>query len=271
MKCKYQEAFEQLPQLADFKATAHWLYFRGWSEGSGGNMSVRMDMPDGLETPDPQENWIELPIHIPKLAGKCLLLTASGSRAREIGIDPVPSTGLFQVSGDGKSYIWLAGNDKPSCELPTHLAIHHVLETHRPEDKAIMHTHPAKLIALCHVEELANGPAISEKILKLQSEARLYLPEGIGYVPHQLPGSLELGLASAELVKTHHLVMWHMHGCLATGADLASGFDLMEVFEKSAGMYWNLRAAGIDPEGMTDAQIKHTLQSFGQWDRFPKS
>ena len=270
MTTNTKKIFEALPQLADFKATAHWLYFRGWSEGSGGNMSVRLDMPSGIKIPAPNENWIDLPIDVPKLAGKCLLLTASGSRAREIGIDPIPSTGLFLVGEDGKSYIWLAGNDNPSCELPTHLAIHNELAIHRPEDKAIMHTHPANLIALSHVNELASGPAISDKILKLQSEARLYLPEGIGYVPHQLPGSLELGLASAELVKTHHLIMWHMHGCLATGADLASGFDLMEVFEKSAGMYWNLRAAGIDPVGMTDAQIKHTLQSFGQWDRFPK-
>lgn len=270
MKNNDHNIFEQLPQLADFKATAHWLYFRGWSEGSGGNMSVRLGAPNGLEIPTPNKNWITLPIHVPKLAGKCLLLTASGSRAREIGIDPVPSTGLFQISHDGNSYIWLAGNDNPSCELPTHLAIHNELEIHRPEDKAIMHTHPANLIALSHVEELANGPAISDKILRLQSEARLYLPEGIGYVAHQLPGSLELGIASAELVKEYHLVMWHMHGCLATGADLASAFDLMEVFEKSAGMYWNLRAAGIEPTGMTDAQIEHTLRSFGQWDRFPK-
>ncbi|PHR92356.1 MAG: rhamnulose-1-phosphate aldolase [Robiginitomaculum sp.] len=259
-----REDFIDLPHLADFSNTADWLSRRVWSEGAGGNMSVRLDSVAQIEGGEAHA----LPLHVPHLAGTLLLLTGSGTRTRETAQHPERDVGLYQIGEDGRSYIWIAGNKKPTSELPAHCAIHNALAQHRPQHKAIMHTHPANLISLCHVPELASGPAVSDKILRLQSEARLHLPEGIGYVPHQIPGSLELGLASAELVKDHRLVLWHMHGCLATGSTLADAFDYMEVFEKCAGLYWTLRAAGIDPVGMTDEHIEKTLSAFGILDRF---
>lgn len=256
--------FENMPELEDFAATAHWLSLRGWSEGAGGNMSIRLE-----KTPDaPQSASLPLPLQVPHLAGRVILFTGSGTRARETALKPAQDVGLYRIGDDGKSFAWVAGNQAPTSELPAHCAIHNSLAQHHPEDRAIMHTHPANLIALSHVPPLTNGPALSDKILRLQSEARLHLPEGIGYVPHQIPGSLELGLASAKLVDRHRLVLWHMHGCLATGKDLASAFDLMEVFEKCAAMYWTLRAAGIDPEGMKEADIEKTLSTYKRLDRY---
>lgn len=256
--------FADLPQLADFAHTAKWLAMRGWSEGAGGNMSVRMDAPTGLKATE----TLPLPVHVPHIAGMALFLTGSGTRTRETALYPTRDVGLYLIGDDGQSYSWLAGNTTPTSELPAHCAIHNALAQHRPDDKAIMHTHPANIISLSHIESLASGSAVSDKILRLQSEARLHLPEGIGYVPHQLPGSLELGLESAKLVKDHRLVLWHMHGCLATGADLATAFDYMEVFEKCARIYWTLRAAGIDPVGMKDEDIEKTLSAFGRINRY---
>ena len=259
--------FSYANELLDFKTTAYWLARRGWSEAAGGNLSVRLDMPGSLH----EDDHIPLPFPMPHLAGKALLLTGSGTRARDIGVDPEPHVGLYLISDDGTQYGWIAGNHNPSMELPAHCAIHNALEEFRPEDKAIMHTHPASLIALCHVKGLDNSKAISDKILSLQSEARLILPEGIGFAEHELPGSLELGIKSAEQVKNHHLVLWQLHGCLATGTTLAHAFDLMEVFEKSARIYWQLRAAGIDPKGIPETDIKDILTAFGRLDRYPSS
>jgi rhamnulose-1-phosphate aldolase len=256
--------FEHMPGLADFAITAHWLSVRGWSEGAGGNMSVRLEEPfDGK----PGDNN-KLPLHVPHLAGMSLMFTGSGTRARETALHPSRDVGVYTIGDDGKSYAWIAGNQNPTSELPAHCAIHNALAEHRPEDKAILHTHPGNLISLCHDPKFGDGPKISDLILRLQSEALLHLPEGIGYVPHQIPGSLELGLASAQLVDKHRLVLWHMHGCLATGKDLATAFDYMEVFEKCAAMYWTLRAAGIDPVGMPDDDIEKTLMEFGRLDRY---
>ncbi len=256
--------FANLPALADFQSTAHWLALRGWSEAAGGNMSARLDVPDGL----PEGPYEDLPLAVPFLAGKALLLTGSGTRAREIGVDPTPHVGLYKISEDAKHYCWLAGNQKPTMELPTHCAIHNALEQFRPDDKAILHTHPERLIALCHVAGMEDSKAISDKILCLQSEARLILPEGIGFVEHELPGSLTLGLKSAEEVKLHHLVLWQFHGCLATGTSLAHAFDLLEVFEKSARVYWQLHAAGIDPTGISKPEIEDILLAFDCLERY---
>ncbi|HFB54396.1 MAG TPA: rhamnulose-1-phosphate aldolase [Hellea balneolensis] len=260
----YIKDFSNLAFLEDFKNTAYWLSARGWSEAAGGNMSVRF-------TPDtaPHETVAhKLPVSAPKLAGQCVLLTGSGTRARETALTPQKDVSLIYISQDAQQYHKLAGHKNPTSELPAHLAIHNALATHRPEDKAIMHTHPANIIALCHVEALQSAHSVSDTVLRLQSEARLIIPEGIGYVPHQIPGSLELGLLSAEQVKTRRLVLWHMHGCLATGPDLASAYDLMEVFEKSASLYWTLRTSGIEPTGMSDEDLQKTLKSFGRWQRY---
>ena len=256
--------FSYTDELDDFKNAGAWLARRGWSEAAGGNMSIRLDALADVH----EDDHIELPVAVPNLAGKAVLLTGSGTRAREIGVDPVPHIGLYKISDDGRHYGWIAGNDKPSCELPAHFAIHDMLEQHRPEDKAILHTHPASVISLYHEATMNSGKAISDKILSLQSEAWLHLPEGLGYVKHALPGSLDLGLASAEAVKRHHLVLWQYHGILATGETLAAGCDKLEVVEKCARVYWTLRAAGIDPKGLTLADTKHTLEAFGQLHRF---
>jgi len=253
-----------MDHLKDFEQTASWLARRSWSEAAGGNLSVRLQLPDG-ERPT---SWKPLPFAMPRLAGKGLLLTGSGTRAREIGQQASPHVGLYGFNEDGTEYGWISGNQRPSMELPAHCAIHHALEEFRPEDKAILHTHPAALIALCHVSGFDNGKTISRKILSLQSEARLILPEGVGFVEHALPGSLELGLRSAEQVEHHHLVLWQWHGCLATGPTLAHGFDLLEVLEKSARIYWQLRSAGLDPAGISKPEIESILSSFGRLERY---
>lgn len=256
--------FETHPVLDDFKSSAHWLAFRGWSEAAGGNMSVRI--PDIGEADG--VDYKPLPLHVPELAGMGLFLTGSGTRAREIGVDPTPHIGLYRIGADAKSFCWLAGNQKPTMELPAHCAIHDQLELSRPADKAIVHTHPAGLIALCHVKGMDSKQAISDRILSLQSEARLLLPEGVGFVDHQLPGSLELGKLSAKAMQYHHLVLWQYHGLLGSGTNLADAVDKMEVLEKSVQVYWQLRSAGVDPDGIPIEEIKHTLQAFGQLHRF---
>lgn len=256
--------FSYAEQLADCKTTAYWLARRGWSEAAGGNMSIRVNALTALQ----EDEHIKLPIEVPHIAGQVILLSGSGTRARDIGVDAEPHMGLYKIADDGQHYGWIAGNQYPSMELPAHFAIHNALEKHRPGDKAILHTHPASLIALCHVPGFDNSKTISDTILSLQSEARLILPEGIGFVEHELPGSLKLGLRSAEQLTRHHLVLWQYHGLLATGETLAGAFDKLEVFEKSAQVYWKLRAAGIDSIGIPETQTRHTLEAFNRLHRY---
>jgi rhamnulose-1-phosphate aldolase len=104
----------------------------------------------------------------------------------------------------------------------------------------------------------------------MQSEARLILPEGAALLPYHLPGSLELGLASAEAVCHHFVVLWRMHGALATGQTLSQAVDYLEVVDKAARIYWTVAGAGRKPIGMSDEDIQTSLKKFGRWERFKR-
>ncbi|MBT5186945.1 MAG: rhamnulose-1-phosphate aldolase [Kordiimonadaceae bacterium] len=264
-----EQTFQQLSQLDDFSEICEWLAFKGWSEAEGGNLSVRMDISEVPEVlQNPTSDPIKLPLNVSEIAGKFLLISGSGTRSRDIANTPEKDIGLYKISTDGNSYQWIIGNDKPTSEMPSHCAIQAVLESQRPEHKALIHTHPPRLIALTHVPEFKDPKRLSDVVLGLQSEARIQLPEGIGHIPFQVPGSLELGLLSAEEFKKRTVILWHMHGSLATGRNLSHCFDQLEVVEKAAEVYWTLSAAGLSTAGMLDEDTIKSMDYFGRTARY---
>ncbi len=262
------DPFSHLPELAEFATACRRLTERGWSEATGGNLSLRLDagrFPEPGETSGPP---VALPLAVPRLAGRYLLITGSGTRARDVAADPAAGVGLYRVTSDGRGYVWLAGNDRPTSELPSHLAIHDTLERARPTHTAVVHTHPTRLIALTHLQELRDSRSLSDTLLSMQSEARLHLPEGIGYQEFHPPGSLEMGLDSAVHLERRPVLLWHMHGALATGAGTAGALDLLEVVDKAADIYWTLRSAGIRPDGLDEEDLRASLSRYGKLDRY---
>lgn len=267
-----EQEFQQLKELDDFAEICEWLAFKGWSEGEGGNLSLRLeqsDLPKKLHKG--QSDPVKLPLSVPELGGRYLLISGSGTRSRDIANAPEKDMGLYVVAKDGESYQWIVGNDRPTSEMPSHCAIQNVLAKDRPDFKAIIHTHPPRLIALTHVPEFKNAKTLSDVILGLQSEARIQLPEGIGHLPFQVPGSLELGILSAEEIKKRNVILWHMHGALATGKSLAHAFDQLEVVEKAAEVYWTLSAAGKSTKGMAESDLLKSMEFFGRTDRYKNS
>ncbi len=64
------------------------LWLRGWVEGNAGNLSYRL-RPEDLSGGTLQEGpWHELGAHLPDVAGRHLLLTATGSFFRELAHAP---------------------------------------------------------------------------------------------------------------------------------------------------------------------------------------
>lgn len=260
-----------LPELKEISRISGWLAQWQWSEAAGGNLSIRLDdIPSELKdltggTPQ------SLPLATPKLAESYLLVSGSGTRARDIAEDPAAGTGLYRVLPGGQSYVCLAGNNRPTSELPSHLAIHHTLLDTRPAHRAVIHTHPPNIIALTHLPEFQDGRQLSDTLFRMQSEARLILPEGAALLPYHLPGSLELGLASAEAVRHHFVALWRLHGALATGETLSQAVDYLEIVDKAARIYWTVTSSGRQPTGMTDEDIHSALKKFGRWERFKRS
>ncbi len=224
-----------------------WLSQKGWSEAASGNISIRFDeLPSELrqlEAGQPRP----LPLPTPNLSGRYLLVTSAGSRARDLEGNLERNAGLFQILQGGREMACLWGNPRATSELAAHLAIQHKLVEVRPQERATLHTHPPKLIALTHLPQLQDSRALSDALLGMQSEARLLFPQGLQYVPYSLAGSVELANRSAEAAERSRLMLWHMHGALATGESLPLALDLLEYVDKMAEIYWIVRSASAPP------------------------
>lgn len=257
-----------IPELKEIEHICGWLARWRWSEASGGNLSVRLDSVPAEIEKLPAGPGQSLPLAVPNLANHYILVSGRGTRARDIATSAAAGIGLYRLLPGGNEYVWLWGHNRPTSELPSHLAIHQTLLQVRPEHRAIVHTHPPNLIALTHLPEFQEGNRLSDVLFRMQSEARLLLPEGLAHLPYHLPGSLELGLASAQAVRRHFVVLWHMHGALATGESLSKAVDHLEIVDKAATIYWTVTGAGRKPIGMSDEDIRTSLEHFGRWERF---
>jgi rhamnulose-1-phosphate aldolase len=260
-----------LPELREIQQVHDWLTQWRWAEAAGGNFSIRLQaLPDtasDLSGKTPKS----LPLKVPSLAGAYLLLSARGARARDIAVNPETGTGLYWILQNGSEFTCLWGNQNPTSELHMHLSVHAALIQFRSKHTAILHSHPSNLIALTHVPEFEAQVDLSDILLRLQSEARIHLPEGIGHLPYHLPGSKELGRASADsLVKTP-VLLWHLHGAVATGQSISEALDYLEIVDKAAQIYWILRSSGIQPEGIMDADLERSLRHFKVWERYRRS
>ena len=260
-----------LPEVEELVKVSTWLAQKGWSEAGSGNISIRFDqLPSGLESfvsGKPKR----MPLVAPKLGGRYLLVTASGSRAREMESELKRGVGLFNITQGGQDMVCVWGNAEATSELAAHLAIQEELVKIRPEDRVVLHTHPANLIALTHLPRLQDSRAISEALLRMQSEAHMLFPDGLRYVQYSTPGSVELGARSAEELERTRVLIWHMHGAVATGETLSRALDYLEYVDKMAEIYWILRSAGVHPRGMRDEDIQSSLRHFNLWERHLES
>jgi rhamnulose-1-phosphate aldolase len=257
-----------IPELAEIQRVHDWLTQWRWSEASGGNFSIRMDtLPEAVhnlsgETPKP------LPLNVPSLGGAYLLISARNSRARDIALEPEVGVGLFWILQSGEEFTCLWGNNDPTSELLVHLAIHNAQYQSHSNHNAVLHSHPSNLIALTHNTEFDNHIDLGDILLRMQSEARVHLPEGIRHLPYHIPGSRELGDATATALLKSPVLLWKLHGAISTGKTLSDALDYLEIVDKAAQIYWILMSSGIKPEGLTDADLERSLRHFRIWERY---
>jgi rhamnulose-1-phosphate aldolase len=234
-----------------------YLWTKGWAERNAGNLSA--DVTDLVSSDEPDlSGHPKLPATIPepRLAGRSFLITATGSRFREIADRASRCLLLLRIDEalDGYRVLWGGdGWERPTSEFPAHLEVHGLLQKSASRHRAVVHTHPTHLIALTHIETIDREERLSQLLWAMHPEVKQVLADGVGFARYHCPGSQELADATARVLRDHRLCVWEKHGCVAVGRDVVEAFDLIDTANK----------AGQEPQGLSPEQLDELERTFG--------
>jgi rhamnulose-1-phosphate aldolase len=243
----------------DVSTVAGWLWQRGWAERNAGNISVRLAEDEIASFPDEQPVLLPLPKRFETLPGVHFLVTATNTRMRDVAARPLETLLIIRISDDGRGYRILSPPGetalRPTSEIQAHLCIHEMLSQKRPAHRVVMHTHVTELIALTQIREFCDEQRLNSILLGMHPETKVFVPDGVGFVPYILPGTRAIGDATVKALEDHSAALWEKHGLFATGRDPLETFDMIDILAKSASIWFMCRSAGYNPEGLTEMQL----------------
>jgi len=145
------------------------------------------------------------------------------------------------VTPDGK---W-DGLRRPSSELP----IHQRIRVKRPELAGIVHAHPTALVAFSLVQGQVPNTRLFHQSHRVCGEP--------GYIPYELPGSMELGEAVAEgFAKGYNSVILENHGVVTGGKSFQEAFRRFETLEFTGKTLIKAKLLGGDVRFLSDEQLE---------------
>lgn len=249
MSLKYNGPLQM--QINDIAQVAGYMWEKGWAERNAGNISVNVTEFIGEENKVlPVISKVPLLHPVPELEDQYYYVKSAGSRMRDIARNPMDQGMVVRVTSAGKSIDILADKDlPPTIELPSHMLMHQVFAHEALTNgtsvaagrRVVFHTHPTELIALSHIKELQNSKAVTETLYEMHPEVSVCVPRGVGWVPYEAPGSLELAQASIKDLKKFRFMLWERHGILATGNNILEVFDAVDTLNKAAKIFFYIR------------------------------
>ena len=238
------------------------------SEGAAGNISVYVGWPIEIRRRFPNAEKLELPLHVPDLAGATFLVTGSGRRLREIINDPYANLGGVVIDDDGKTATLYTSPRRLfarlTSEFNSHLAVHQDQIRLSPQNfHTVIHAQPPHLVYLSHIKRYQDLKYLNTHILRWQPETIVNLPEGVGFVPFHIPGSSELMSGTIEALREHRVTLWAKHGVMArSDTSVKRAADRIEYAETGARYeYLNLTNNELG-EGLTPDEIRAICQAF---------
>lgn len=254
------------PFVKEMCDTTANMYRLGWDERNGGNISCMLDENEVAEYLDVRrvERTIPLGFDAKELMGKYFLVTGTGKYFKNIKGDPENDLGLFRVANDGANaeLLWgYADGGKFTSELPAHLMSHMERLKLDPEHRVVMHTHPTNLLAMTYVHEL-DSKKFTRTLWQMSTECVVVFPDGVEVLKWMLCGTNEIGMATAEKMKSARAVVWAMHGIYGAGRTLDETFGLIETVEKAAQIYM-LTAHLPRVNTITDEDMLKLVELFG--------
>jgi len=256
---------ENAPFVVSFKNVIDQMYKLGWDERNAGNVSYILSNEE-IELFKDQfvtHRIHKLQLSVDGMVGKYLLITGTGKYFRNVKGDVKTNACIIKIL-DETTYeiLWgMKDGETPTSELSTHLMAHQTRLSVDLNHKVIIHTHATHINLMSAVEEL-NEKDISKKIWKLNTENIIIFPEGIGIIPWEIPGNKEIGIHTSEKLKKYRVVMWPLHGVVASGPTLDDTFGLIETIEKAAHMHMILKNLNQINE-INDKDLKTLSKAFG--------
>ena len=256
----------EAPFMVETIRTLTNLYRLGWDERNGGNLSYLLydeDIEGYLDTAKVIRT-IPMSFDASAIKGRIFLVTGTGKYFKNVQYDPEKNLGILRIADDGKSCELLWGysdGGKFTSELPAHLMSHMARLAIDPTNRVVMHTHPTNTIAMSMIV----GPSEREftrALWKMQTESIVVFPEGVAVLPWMVCGNNDIGVATAEKLKTERICIWTTHGIYGVGRDLDEAFGLIETVEKAAELY--MLTVGCDRKNeIKDSELKDLAAVFG--------
>jgi len=247
-------------QIADI---SQYLWDRGWAERNAGNFSI--NVTDYFHEKElvrfSAYPFFPLSKRYPDLARTLFLLSGTGTRMRDMAKNPLENVCFAYISDSGSAYHIIDENQertpvRPTSELATHLAIQQQLLQKKSSEKVVLHAHVTELIALTQLSPYKSEDTVNSLLFRMHPETLLFLPDGVGFIPYNLPGSENIAMATLKGFEKHKVVLWEKHGCMTLGRSLSEAFDNLDILAKSAKIYFQCKSTGMEPEGLTPAQLQ---------------
>ncbi len=239
-----------------------------WHERNSGNMCYRLTEEEIklAEQFYNEERTYELDIEIPDLAGEAFLVTGSGKYFMNAYTDTDEVVGLITIAADAKTYTIVYGfiNDSmPTSELPAHLLIQQELKRRDEGERTVYHCHPTHLNIMTYVHSY-DSYKFSAELWKCATEASVFVPKGVGLLKWMMPGSIEIGLKSSEMLQEFNIVSWVHHGIFSAGPRPDETLGMVHVAEKAAEIYVKLNSMNLPLiNTITKEEIVDLVTTFG--------
>ena len=244
------------------------------SEGAAGNISICLRQPVDLRPRFPLVAEIALPQPVPELAGATLIVSGSGRRLREILDAPTASLcGVVINPGGTTARCHTAPErrfERVTSEFNSHLAVHYDQlcasgsgADFRGDFHAVIHAQPVHLTYLSHIPRYQDTTTLNTRLLRWQPETIVNLPEGIGFLPFEVPGSQALMSRNVAALRRHRVVLWAKHGVMArSDISVKRAADRVEYAETAARYECLNLSLGEPAEGLSVAEIRAICAAF---------
>lgn len=250
------------PFMTEMIRTLTNMYAHGWDERNGGNVSLLLEEREAAACLDGTVlRELATGFSCPALDGRYFLVTGTGKYFKNVQYAPEVNLGLVRLTNGGQTaqLLWgFADGGTFTSEFPAHMMSHAARLAIAPENRVIMHCHPANLLAMTYVHRL-DEREFTRTLWQMCTECLVVFPDGVNVLPWMLCGTREIGEATAEKMRTARLVVWAQHGIYGAGRDLDETFGLIETAEKAAEIY--MKIAHLPRlNTITDAQL-HLLEA----------